>query len=113
MMQPNNAASNPADGRPSLNMHTPIATHHVMKSSLRTTCVSAGRKAESAPVGVIVEDATQNWLRVCRCISTMLSYKGVGSDWQGSKCDYLHECIEGFIDHWHQHTVHNEARPVL
>lgn len=26
---------------------------------------------------------------------------------------YLHECIEGFIDHGHQHSVHNEAWPVI
>ncbi len=26
---------------------------------------------------------------------------------------YLHERIEGFIDHRHQHSVHNEAWPVV
>ena len=26
---------------------------------------------------------------------------------------YLHERIEGFIDHGHQNSVHNEARPVI
>ena len=26
---------------------------------------------------------------------------------------HLHQCVEGFIDHGHQHTIHNEAWPVV
>ena len=73
------------DGRPAFNIHTPSATHHVynpqQKCFGKVSC--AGRKEKSATVGLIVEDAVpfgtfQDWVGVCRCIPTMLSYKVIG-----------------------------------